>query len=57
MLTTIKEYASSAVQNYKNKRKNIFKRGWGGGGARARFAGPVSAIEMLIVGKGNLRNP
>ena len=44
MLTTIKEYASFAVQNYKNKRKNI-------------FAGPVSAVEMLIVGKGNLRNP
>ena len=53
MLTTIKEYASFAVQNYKNKRKNIFKKG---GGARARFACPVSAFEMLIVGKGNLRN-
>ena len=29
----------------------------GGGGARARFAGPVSAFEMLIVCKDNLRNP
>ena len=31
MLTTIKEYASFAVQNNKNKRKNIFKQGRGGG--------------------------
>lgn len=36
---------------------NYFQTGVGGGGARARFAGPVSAFEMLIVGKGNLRNP